>query len=121
MFLVPLKPDESFEFLDFIPESVLPKVRTENYLLGVFVIAKTGNVLFPPEVLESRLLLESGLPPTTTFPQESAGIETNVQTSSRQESAFATGDIGADQSDQFNGTDSHSAPPSEPTLPTPPW
>lgn len=54
MYLIPLRPDESLDFLDLMPNSVLPRVRTHNMLLGVYVIERTSKELFPPEVLKTR-------------------------------------------------------------------
>ena len=61
MYLVPLRSDDSLDFLDLIPNSVLPRVRTQNMLLGVYVIQRTCNELFPPEVLKDRLASPSRL------------------------------------------------------------
>lgn len=55
MYLVPLRPDDSLDFLDLMPNSVLPRARTQNILLGVYVIERTCKELFPPEVLKARL------------------------------------------------------------------
>ncbi|KAJ9121707.1 hypothetical protein QFC22_002327 [Naganishia vaughanmartiniae] len=113
MYLVPLKPDETFDFLDLIPESVLPKVRTENFLLGVFLIAKTGNLLFPPEVLENQL------PATTPSRQKNVGTGADIPATSRQGSASATANVEGDQSHKPNGANNHPPPPSDPAPPLP--
>ncbi|KAJ9102473.1 hypothetical protein QFC21_002873 [Naganishia friedmannii] len=113
MYLVPLKPDESFDFLDFMPESVLPKVRTENFLLGVFLIAKTGNLLFPPEVLGNQL------PVTASSGADDVVTGTDGHAPSRQGSASAVANAEGDQPHQSNGTNKGPAPPSDlaPSLP----
>lgn len=54
MYLVPLRPDESLDFLDLMPNNVLPRVRTQNILLGAYVIERTSKDLFPPHVLKAR-------------------------------------------------------------------
>ncbi|GHJ87750.1 hypothetical protein NliqN6_4152 [Naganishia liquefaciens] len=55
MYLVPVRPDDSLDFLDLMPNSFLPRVRTQNMLLGVYVIERTCKELFPPEVLMTRI------------------------------------------------------------------
>jgi hypothetical protein len=55
MYLVPVKPDESFDFLDLMHTSSLPRVRTENMLLGIYLLDSTDNEIFPPHVLQNRI------------------------------------------------------------------
>ncbi|KAJ9107951.1 hypothetical protein QFC19_002694 [Naganishia cerealis] len=116
MYLVPLKPDETFDFLDLMPESVLPKTRRENFLLGIFLIAKTGNHLFPPEVLQNH---GSILPVTTSSVEGNADTNGNPA-SSRPSVTPSSVNVDASQTQQLNGTNDVPAPPIASGPPPPP-
>lgn len=55
MYLVPVRPDESYDFLDLMHTSSLPRARTENMLLGIYLLDSTDEGIFPAHVLRNRI------------------------------------------------------------------